>query len=138
MDTHKLYIKISIKLVLCVWWSNKRRHFSKNVDNLKKILWINFNQFLGTKHFVHMKDNTFLKRDLNAKWRHPSPREDNSKNVKLYWKYLKFFFYRTTGLILSKLGTKHSWMKGIQVYSNEGPRPFPRGNNSEIINFYSN
>ena len=26
----------------------------------------------------------------------------------------------------------HPWVKGIQVYSNEGPRPFPRGGNNEI------
>ena len=39
---------------------------------------------------------------------------------------------RTTGPISTKLGTKHPWVKGIQVCSNEGPRPFPRGDNYEI------
>ena len=34
---------------------------------------------------------------------------------------------KLTGPISTKLGTKHSWVKGIQVCSNEGPwRPFPR------------
>ena len=28
-------------------------------------------------------------------------------------------------------GTKHPWVKGIQVCSNEGPHPFPRGDNYE-------
>ena len=29
----------------------------------------------------------------------------------------------------------HHWMKGILVCSNEGPRPFPRGDNNEIAKF---
>ena len=31
-----------------------------------------------------------------------------------------------------KNGTKHCLVEGIQIYSNEGPRPFPREDNSEI------
>ena len=30
------------------------------------------------------------------------------------------------------LGTNHPGMKGIQVYSNERPRPFQRGDNCEL------
>ena len=41
-------------------------------------------------------------------------------------------FSKTTGLISTKPGTKHPWVKGTQVYSNEGPRLFPRGDNYEI------
>ena len=37
----------------------------------------------------------------------------------------------------TKLGTKHPWVEGIQVCSNEGPCPSPRGDNSEIVNLYS-
>ena len=48
------------------------------------------------------------------------------------WRNLKFFFSRTTGSISSKLGTKHPWVMGIQVCSNEGPCPFPIGDNYEI------
>ena len=51
--------------------------------------------------------------------------------VKLYWRNLKFLFSRTAGPISSKLGTNYSWLKGIQVYSNEGPHLFPRGDNYE-------
>ena len=43
-----------------------------------------------------------------------------------------FIFSRTIGPISTKPGTKHPWMKGIQVCSNEGSRPFPRGDNYEI------
>ena len=64
------------------------------------------------------------------------PRGDNNKRVKTYWQILKIFFSRTTLPISTKLGTKYSWVKGIQVYSNEGPRPFPRGDNYEIVKIH--
>ena len=62
----------------------------------------------------------------------PFPRGDNYEKAKIHWWNLKIFFYRTTGLISSKLGTKHPWVKGIQVCTNKGPHPFPRGDNYEI------
>ena len=64
------------------------------------------------------------------------PRGDNSKNVKFYWKYLKIFFFRTNGPVSTKVGTKHLRVTGIQVCSNEGPRSFPRGDNSKRVKFY--
>ena len=45
------------------------------------------------------------------------------------------FSFRTIGPISIKLCTKHPWVKGIQVCSNEGPSPFPRGDNSANVNF---
>ena len=33
--------------------------------------------------------------------------------------------------ISTKLGKKYPWVKGIQVCSNEGPCPFPTGDNIE-------
>ena len=47
-------------------------------------------------------------------------------------KILKIFF-RITGLILTKLCTKHPWLKGIQVFSNEEPCLFPKGDNYKIV-----
>ena len=44
----------------------------------------------------------------------------------------KIFSSRTTGPISTKHGTKHPWVKGSQVCSNEGPCPFPRGDKNEI------
>ena len=41
------------------------------------------------------------------------------------------FFSRTTGPISTKLGTLHTWVKGIQACSNERLRLFPRGDNYE-------
>ena len=67
---------------------------------------------------------------------HPFPRGDNRKNVKLYWKYFKIFFSRTTGLISSKPGTKHPWIKEIQDSLNEGSRLSPRADNSKIVKLY--
>ena len=46
--------------------------------------------------------------------------------------HIFIFFSRTSGQISTKLGTKHPYVKGIQVCSNEEPRPFPRGDNYEI------
>ena len=53
--------------------------------------------------------------------------------------FLKILFSRTTWPIWTKLGTKHSWVKGIQFCSKEGPHAFSRGDNNEIDgqNFYS-
>jgi hypothetical protein len=44
-----------------------------------------------------------------------------------------FDFSRTTGPILTRLGTNHPWVKGIQVCSKEGDSPSPRGDNSERV-----
>ena len=46
--------------------------------------------------------------------------------------YIFIFFSSTTGPISTKLGTKYPWVKGIQVYSNEGKRHSQRGDNWEI------
>jgi hypothetical protein len=49
----------------------------------------------------------------------PFQRGDNKKKVKMGWGHLKIFS-RTTGPILTRFGTNHSWVKGIQVCSKEG------------------
>ena len=49
---------------------------------------------------------------------------------------LKIVFSRTTCPISIKLYTKQPWMKGIQVCSNEGPRAFTMGDNSEIAKLH--
>jgi hypothetical protein len=46
------------------------------------------------------------------------------------------FFSRTTRPILTRLGTDHPYVKGIQVCSNEGDNPSPRGNNSERLKIH--
>jgi hypothetical protein len=52
----------------------------------------------------------------------------------LGWCHLKIFS-RTTGPILTRLGTNHSWVKGIQVCSKEGDCPSLRGDNSERVKY---
>ena len=59
-------------------------------------------------------------------------RGDNYEIAKIHWQNFKIYFSRTTGPILTKLGTKNSCVKGIQVCSNVGPCPFLRGDNYEI------
>jgi hypothetical protein len=39
----------------------------------------------------------------------PFQRGDNHKNVKMGWGHLKILFSRTTGPILTRLGTNHPW-----------------------------
>jgi hypothetical protein len=56
------------------------------------------------------------------------------------WGHLKIFS-RTTGPILTRLGTNHPWGKGIQVCSNEADRPSPRGDKDKsknAMNFFEN
>jgi hypothetical protein len=43
----------------------------------------------------------------------PLQRGDNNKNVKMGWGHLKILFSRTTGPILTRFGTNHSWGLGI-------------------------
>jgi hypothetical protein len=62
----------------------------------------------------------------------PLQRGDNHKNVKMGCGHLKIFS-RTTWPILTRLDTNHPWVEGIQVCSNEGHSPSPRGDNSERL-----
>jgi hypothetical protein len=66
----------------------------------------------------------------------PLQRGDNHKNVKMGLGHLKIFFSRTIGLMLTRLGTSHCWVKGIQVCSKERDSPYPRGDNSERVKMY--
>ena len=73
--------------------------------------------------FIQMKGHAFLQGDIIAK-------------MSNYIEHIKIFFSRSTGIISSKLGTKHPWRKGIQVCSNEGPRLSPRRDKSKIAKLY--
>jgi hypothetical protein len=64
----------------------------------------------------------------------PLLRGDNYKNVKLGWSHLKIFS-RTTGPILTRLGTNHP-LGGILNCLNEWDCPFPRGDNSKIVKIH--
>jgi hypothetical protein len=66
----------------------------------------------------------------------PLQRGDNHKNVKIGWGHLKIFFSRTTGPILTRLGTNCPWAKGIQVCSKEGDSPSPKGDNSKRVKMH--
>jgi hypothetical protein len=53
----------------------------------------------------------------------PLQRGDDLKNVKIGWGLLKIFFSRTTGLILTRLGTSHPWEKGLKFIQIKGIVP---------------
>jgi hypothetical protein len=61
----------------------------------------------------------------------PFQRGDNHKNVRMGWGHLKIFS-RTTGPMLTRLGTNHPWGEGIQVCSSEGRCPSLRGDNKRV------
>ena len=61
---------------------------------------------------------------------------DNNEIAKIHWRTLKILFLRTTGPTSTKISTKHLWVMGIQVYSNEGSCPFPRGDNNTIAKIH--
>jgi hypothetical protein len=65
----------------------------------------------------------------------PFSKGDNSKRVKILKKYFKIFS-GTIGLILTRLSTDHPWVKEIQVCSNEGDNPSPRGDNSKRVKIH--
>jgi hypothetical protein len=52
------------------------------------------------------------------------------------WGHLKIFFSRTTGPMLTRLGINNPWGEGIQVYSNEGDCPSPRGDDSKRVKIH--
>ena len=61
--------------------------------------------------------------DYSNEWPLPFPRWDDYEIVKIHiWQNLKIIFSGTNGPNSFKLSTKHPWVMGIQVCSNEGPR----------------
>ena len=83
-------------------------------------------------------NHAWVKGILNCSNKGPDPlqRGDNYKIAKMGWGHLKIFFSRTTGPILTILGTDHPYIKGIQVCSNEWDNPSRRGDNSEKIKIH--
>ena len=55
---------------------------------------------------------------------HLFPRGDNIGIAKIHCQHFQLFSSRTTGLIATKLGTKHPLLTEIQVCLIKGPRPF--------------
>jgi hypothetical protein len=66
----------------------------------------------------------------------PLLRGDNHKNVKMGWGYLKIFFSRTNGPILTRLGINHSCAEGIRLYTNEENCLSPWGDNSKGVKIH--
>jgi hypothetical protein len=57
-------------------------------------------------------------------------------SVRLYTFTFSTSFSRTIGPILTRLGTNHPWVKGIQVSSKEGDSPSPRRDNSKRVKIH--
>ena len=68
----------------------------------------------------------------------PFPLGDNYEIEKNTFKNLKIFFFPKALVwpISIKLGTKHPWVKKVQVCSNKGSRFFPKGDYYEITKIH--
>ena len=77
---------------------------------------------LGTKH-PWVKGNQVC----SNKGPCPFPRGNNYDIAKIHLQIFKNLFLNNHWTNFIKLGTNHPWVKGIQISSNEVPRPFPRG-----------
>ena len=98
---HKLAFKFSVELKCRTYWD-----LIKLILPLPILFLTNF----GTKHHLEIVIKVLL-----IEGPCPFPRRDIGEN-KLH---LKIFFKKTIGQISTKLGTKHSRVKEIQVCSNE-------------------
>jgi hypothetical protein len=107
-------VRLSVCLSVC-----KLLHFRILLQNH----WSNFNQI-----WQKLSLGEGIQVWSNEGYCHSS-RGDNSKRVKIHWKFLKIFFSRTSRPNSIKLGTHCPWVKEIQVCSNKGLGPLLRGDN---------
>ena len=107
------------------------------ITNLQKYIDEILKNYLLKNHWAKFKQ-TWHKASLGEEDSNegpcPFPRGDSCNYViaKIHWRNLKILYSKIIRPILTKLGTKHPWVKGTQVCSNKGPCPFPRGDNYEI------
>ena len=67
----------------------------------------------------------------------PFYKGDNYQIAKIHWQNLKnLLLLNHWAIVSTKVSTMHPWVKGIQICSNEGPRPFPSGNNYQIVKIH--
>ena len=100
-------------------YSSKNRWWLKNILKEHSI-----KHATSTKHL----DNGIIGVLRLFKWRASLfSRGDDYEIAIIHWRNFQIIFSRTAGPISTKLGTRHSWMKGIQVFSNE--KPFNSVNN---------
>ena len=109
---------------------NSKITMTKCKNLLFKNHWTNFNQTWHNASFGEGDSNLFKCRALSFS------KGKNNKIVKIHLRNLKIFFYRTSGQISTKLGTKHPWVKRNLIHSNEGPCPLPRGDNYQIAKIH--
>ena len=94
----------------------------------KKLLlqnhWANFDQSCHNASLGELDSSLF-------KWKGPAlfQGEIITKLAKIHYRNLKILVSRTTWPISTKIGTKHPWMKRIQVCFNEEPINSHRVNN---------
>ena len=129
-------IQVCSSEVPCLFPRGDNNEIAKvNWRNFKNLLiqdmWANFNQ---TWHNAYLGKGF---QDCSNKGPCPCPRVDHYEIVNIHWhNFKKSSLTWTTCPNSCKLSTKHLWVIGIQVCLNEGPTPFPRGENYEIAKIH--
>ena len=58
-------------------------------------------------------------------------KEEIKQNSKIILKTFKNPLFKNSWPISTKFGTKHPWVDGIQIFTNKGPHPSSRADNSK-------
>jgi hypothetical protein len=101
-------------------WGHLKIFFSRTIGLISTRLGTNYPWVKGIQIYSKEGDS-------------PSQRGDNSKRIKVHWKFFKIFFPRTSRPKSIKLITNYPWLKGIQVCSTKGPGPLQRGDNHKNV-----
>ena len=116
-------------MILCsacsFFYREKERRINKNRKREKKMIYLEPLQVRASKRNL-LLFKLFSSPELKAQ---VSFSDNFLSVVCLSTFHIFIFFSRTTGPISIKLGTNHPWLKGILVYSNQGPDISPRGDN---------
>ena len=144
--TGPILTKLGTKHPLVKWiqsCSNEGPRPFPRGDNkeIVKIHWRNLNFFIRTTGPISTKLCTKHPwvMEIHVSWDEcprPFPMRDNNEIAKIFWRYFKFVFLGDTGPISTKHSTKHYRVMGIPVCANEGPWPFPWGDNKEIVKIH--
>ena len=100
-------------------------HRSREFKFLKMFDWLD--------SVLHPVGNISATQRRFYKWRNTGffSWRDNNDILKLHCPHLIIVLFRSNKQISTKFGRKYSWVQETQFCLNDGPRPFPGGDNNE-------